>query len=100
MHISDRPHDMPILDNLQAKMTEVTIETWDNIYDSVEAIIREGQSACERRWAASKVFLGYLDLHVLDPIAQAPSPKLHLEQVEQHFNEAKEQIQQINQLTM
>ena len=42
MHISDRPHDMPILDNLQAKMTEVAIEIWDNICDSVEAIIREG----------------------------------------------------------
>ena len=26
-HIKEKPHDMPILDNLQAKTTEVTIET-------------------------------------------------------------------------
>ena len=79
MHISDRPHDMPNLDNQQAKTTEVTIETWDNISDSVEAIIREGQSISERRWETSKVFLGYLDLPILYPIAQVHSPKLQLE---------------------
>ena len=82
MHISDRPHDMPILDNLQDKMTKVTIETWNNICDSMEAIITEGQTACERRWITSKVFLGYLDLPLIDSIAHAPSQKLHLEQVE------------------
>ena len=60
-------------------MTEVTIETWDDICDSVESIIREGKSACERRWAASKVLLDYLDLPLLDPISQAHSLKLHLE---------------------
>ena len=79
MHISDRPHDMPILENLQAKMTEVTIETWDNICDLVEAIIREGQLACECRWTTSKFLLDYLDFPLLDSIAQASSPKLHLE---------------------
>ena len=67
---------MPILDNLQDKTTKVIIETWENIHDSVEAIIREGQLACERRWPTSKFLLGYLELHVLNPIAQAPSPKL------------------------
>ena len=83
---------MPILDNLQAKMTEVIIKTWENICDWVQAMIWEGQSACESRWSASKVFLGYLELPVLDPIAQAPSPKLHLEQVQRYFDAAKEQI--------
>ena len=79
MHISDRPHhDMPILGNLEAKTTEVTIETWDNICDSVEAIIREGQSACECRWTTSMFFLDYLEFPLLDSIAQAPSLKLHL----------------------
>ena len=70
---------MPILDNLQAKLTEVIIDTWENICDSVEAIIREEQSDCEHRWSASKYFLGYLDFPVLYPISQAPSPKLQLE---------------------
>ena len=100
MHILDRPHDMPILDNLQAKMTEAIIETWENICDSMEAIIREVQLACKHRWSSYKVFLGYLDLPVLDLIAQAPLPEIQLEQVEQHFDVAKEQIQQINQLTL
>ena len=27
-HIRDRPKDMPIMDKLRAKKTEVTIETW------------------------------------------------------------------------
>ena len=44
--------------------------------------------------------LTYLDLHVLDPISQAPSPKLQLEQVGRHFDVAKELIQQINWLMM
>ena len=69
MHILDRPHDMPILDNLQAKTTEVTIETWDNICDLVEAIIIEGQSACECRWTNSKVLLDYFDFPLLDSIS-------------------------------
>ena len=78
MHISYRPNDIPILENLQDKMTEVIIETWENIRDSVEAIIREEQLTCKCRWSASKVFLGYLDWPMLYPIAQAPSPKLQL----------------------
>ena len=100
MHVSDRLDDMPILDNMQAKTTKVIIETWENICDSVQAMIIEGQSACEHSWSSSKVLLGYFDLHVLDPIAKVLSPKLQQEQVERHFNSAKEQIQQINQLTM
>ena len=69
MHISDRLDDMPILDNMQAKMTEVTIETWDNICDSMEAIIREGKPTWGRRWTTSKVLLDYLDFPLLDSIS-------------------------------
>ena len=87
------PNNIPILDNIQAKTTEVIVETSENIYDSVQAMIREGQSPCERRWSASKVLLGYFDLPMLDHIAQAPSPKILLEQVERDFDEAKEKIQ-------
>ena len=63
-------------------MTEVTIELWEGIYDSVKTLIKEGQMACEKRWSNVKTFLTYLDLYVLDPISQAPSRKLQLEQVE------------------
>ena len=38
-HIKEKPHDIPILDSLQDKTTEVTIETWEGIYDLVETLI-------------------------------------------------------------
>ena len=69
MHISDRPHDMPIMDKLQAKTSEVTIDTWETMCDSIKSIFREGQSVCERRWEASKVLLDYLDFPLLDSIS-------------------------------
>ena len=81
-------------------MTKVTIEAWESICDSVEAIIKEGQMACEHRLTTVRFLLGYLDWPTLDPNGQALSTKLQLEQVEQHFDAAKEQIQQINQLMM
>ena len=86
-HIKEKPHDMPILDNLQAKTTEVTIETWEGICDLVETLINEVQKACKRRWLDDEIFLTYLDLPLLEPISHAPSPKLQLEQVERCFDD-------------
>ena len=81
-NIRDRPKDMPILDKLRAKKTEVTIETWEGICDAIETIIQDGQAACKRRWTASNVLLGFLGLPMLGPIKEVPSPKLKLEEVE------------------
>ena len=75
-HIIGRPHDLPILDKLQATLIEVIIDAWENICDSVEATIKEEHMACERRWTTARVLLGYLDFPSLDHIVQAPSPKL------------------------
>ena len=85
---------------MHAKKTEVTIETWEGICDSLETLIKEGQMACEKRWSNVEALLTYLDFSILDPISQAPSPKLQLEQVERYFDDDNELIQQINILMM
>ena len=41
-----------------------------------------------------------MSLPVLDLINEEPSPKRHLEQVEKQFDDTKELIQQISQLTV
>ena len=55
---------------------------------------------CEQRWLDSKNFLTYLSFPVLDLINEAPSHQFHLEQVEKQFDDSKEFIQQISQLTV
>ena len=46
-HIKENLHDVVILESLQAKMTEVTIDTWEVIYDSIETLINEAKNYCE-----------------------------------------------------
>ena len=99
-HIKDRPHDLPVMDKFQTKKTEVTIETWESIRDAVESLIKDGQVACKRRWLAAETLLSFLDMPSLDSIDQAFPPKLKLEEIERNFPTSKEQIQEINQLTM
>ena len=99
-YIKDRPGDLPILDQLTHKKTEVSIGTWENVRDLVESIIKDGHVACKRRWFASETLIGYLDLPLLDPIDEAMPPKLKLEQIESDFTKVKEQILEITQLTM
>ena len=69
-HIKDRPHDFPLMDKLQTKRTEVTIETWETICDGVESIIKYENMACKRRWFAAETLFGFLDMPFLDPIDQ------------------------------
>ena len=99
-HIKERTNDLPILDNLQLKTTEVSIHTWEGICDSVEGLTSSGQMVCEQRWSDSKNLLTYLIFPVLDLINETPSHQLHLEQVEKEFDDSKELIQQISQLTV
>ena len=46
-HIKEIRHGLPILDKLQDKKTEVSIETWEGICDLVESLINAGQKVCE-----------------------------------------------------
>ena len=87
------------MDKLRAKKTEVTIETRGIICDAVDSNIKDGQEACKSRWSFTEVFLDFLELPLLDPIDEAPSPKLNLEEMEHNFVAAKEQIQELIQLT-
>ena len=48
-HIRDKPEDFSIMDKIQAKKTEVTIETWEGICDAVESIIQDGKAECKHR---------------------------------------------------
>ena len=60
-HIKERSYGLPILDELQLKTTEVSIETWEGMCDSVEALINAGQIICEQRWLYSKDSLTYYE---------------------------------------
>ena len=76
----------------------MSIETWKNVCDLSDSIIKDGHVACKRNWFASVNLLGFLDLPLLDPIDEALPPKLHLEQIENEFTKSKEWIQDISQL--
>ena len=80
------------------KTTEVAIQTWEGVCDSVEDLIKLGQMICEQRWSDSKNLLTYLIFLVLDLINEAPSHQLQLEEVQKEFDDSKELIQQISQL--
>ena len=80
---------MPIMDNLRAKKTEVTIETWEGICDIVDSIIDEGQAAWKRRLIASDVLLNFLKLPMLGSINQVVRPNKKLEEIEQTFTTVK-----------
>ena len=41
------------------KTTEVTIETWEAMCDSIEAVVNARQKVCENRWYASNNLLTY-----------------------------------------
>ena len=89
-YIKDRPYDLLVLYKLKIKKIQVSIETWENVCDLVESIIKDGQVACKRRWFASETLLGFLDLPLLDPIDEAMPLKLKLEQIESEFAKFKE----------
>ena len=91
---------MRILDKLELKTIEVAIEMWEAMCNSVEVVVNTGQKVCENRWSASKNFLTYLSLLVLDPLNEALCPKVQLKEVEKKFDDTKELIQQISQFTM
>ena len=80
--IMERPDGLRILDKLELKTTEVSIETWEAMCDSIEVVVNAGQKVCENRWSSSNNLLTYLSLPVLDPLSEAVCPKLHLEEVE------------------
>ena len=73
---------MRILDKLELKKTEVCIETWEAMCDSVEAVVNGGQIFCKNRWSASNNLRTYLSLSILEPLIEAVCPKVHLQEVE------------------
>ena len=52
-NIKERLDGFQILDKIDMKTTEVSIETWEAMCNSVEAIFNAVQKACENRWSAS-----------------------------------------------
>ena len=95
-HIKERPDDMPILDKLKLKKTEVTIGFWESIYDVVESIIRDGHVAWKCRWTDFETLLSFLELPSLYPIDQVLPPELKLEEIERTFTAAKEWIHEVS----
>ena len=80
--IKERPDGLRILNKLELKTTEVLIETWEAMCDSIEVVVNAGQKFSENRWFASKNFLYDLSLPMVEPLSSAFCPKVHLEEVE------------------
>ena len=64
------------MDKLKLKRIHVSIETWENVCDLVESIIKDGHVDCKRKWFSSIKLLSFLDLPLLNPIDEALPPKL------------------------
>ena len=77
-HIMERPDGLQILDKLELKKTEICIETWEAMCDSVEVVVNAGKKVCKNRWSASNNLLTYLSLSILEPLSEAVCPKVHL----------------------
>ena len=88
-HIMERPDGLQILDKLDLKTTEVSIETWEVVCNSIEAVVNVGQKVCEDRWYTSKNLLYYLSLTMLEPLSEALCPKVDSEEVEKQFDDTK-----------
>ena len=58
-HIKERPDGLQILDKLDLKTTEVLIETWEVVCNSIEAVVNAGQKVCENRWFTSNNLVTY-----------------------------------------
>ena len=99
-HFKEIHDGLWILEKLELKTIEGSIETWEAMCDSIDVVVNAGQKVCENRWSASKNLLYYLSLPMLEPLSEALCPKVHLEEVEKQFDDTKELIQQISQLTM
>ena len=80
--IKEIPDGVGILDKLELKKTEVCIETWEAMCDSVEVVVNGGKKVCKNRWSASNNLLTYLSLPVLEPLSEAVFPKIYLQEVE------------------
>ena len=100
MYIKDRPEDFPVLDKIKLKRIQVSIETWENICDLVESIIKDGLVDCKRKWFSSKNLLCFLNLPLLDLINEALPLKLQLEKIKIKFTKSKERIQDIIQVDL
>ena len=71
----------------------MTFETWGSICDAVRSIIEYGQEACKRRCKALDVLFDFLGLSMLEPIKEASSPKIKLDEVKQYCVVSKNIIQ-------
>ena len=89
-YIKDKPEDVPILDKIKLRRIKISLESWENVKESVESTIRDGHIACKKIWFASKNPLSFMDLRLMDPIQDALPPKIMVEQVERELSNSKE----------
>ena len=79
--IKDKPKDVPILYNIKLRRIKISLESWENVCESVESTIQNGQRAYKKRWFTSENLLIFLDLPLMDPIEYSLPPKINLEKV-------------------
>ena len=91
---------MPILDKIKLMRIKISLEYWENVCESVESTIKDGQVACKKRWFTLENFLSFLNLPLMDLIEYGMPPKLKMEQIDRNFSKSKEKTKQLDHLHM
>ena len=89
-YIKDRPKYVPILDKIKLRRINISLEWWENVCESIESTIQDGQGACKKSWFTSENLLSFLELTLMDPIEYDLPPRIMLEQVEGKFSKSKD----------
>ena len=77
-YIKGRPKNVPILDKIKLRRINISLESWENVCESVESTIKDGQVACKKRWFTLENFLSFLNLPLMDLIEYGMPPKLKM----------------------
>ena len=99
-YIKGRPKNVPILDKIKLRRINISLESWENVCESVESTIKDGQVACKKRWFTLENFLSFLNLPLMDLIEYGMPPKLKMEQIDRNFLKSKEKTKQLDHLHM
>ena len=78
-YIKDRLEYVSGLEKNKLRRINISLESWENVCESIESIIHDGQVSCKKRRFASENLLSFMDLPLMDPIEVAMPSNLKLE---------------------
>ena len=89
---------MPILDKIKLRRIKISLESWENVCESIESTIQDGQKTYRKRCFAPENLLSLLKFPIMDSIENSMPPKSMIEQVEGGYLKSKERIEQLDHI--